>query len=577
MRRVRRSIICLALLAAPLVPVLAQEHPNVAKGFHPSASFAAGDVDNVNLFNGNLVLTIPLGPAYPVNSLSYGLTLVYNSQIWEQQQYDTLVQSIPARTNNAGLGWMVSMGRFNPPEFLGDLDTFRDTYMGPDGARHAFYPTLHEGEAVTAGIEYSRDGSYLRYIAATRTVEFPDGTRRVFDTSGFLVQINDRFGNQVNICYTSSCGAPADTWLITDTQNRQTKVVFRNVSVSSYQQQVVDRIDVNTFGGTPASYQFRYNIDDGQSVVLTGCQNSDPQTANIPVAVLRSVTLPDGTAYAMPVGSYFGNTTSGLLCKAGMINGMTLPTLGKIEWDYVNYQYPTDSTKRRYWQNTAGVGARTLRDAASGLVGTWVYTTTLTTPSSGPARELVNTETDPLGNRVTRYFSVGAIFYDTVERLYEYALPLSRDRTGDGTGRFLSSQIFDSPGTQVRSTYARYEHDQPNLAGTLQDNSRLGQRMASQRTSYLDDGSTFADENFSDFDGLGHYRTRQTGGNFPGSNVRTSFTFYNPTGGTYGQSNFSMLPASSPWVLNMTSRKFHNYQKGEDLRPKVKMINSSRG
>jgi RHS repeat-associated protein len=587
MLAMRRAAAFLVLLFAPLVSARAQEHPNVAKGFNPSASFAVGDVDNVNLFNGNLVITIPLGQRYPVNGgLSYGLTLVYNSQVWEQQQYDTLVQSIPARTNNAGLGWMVSMGRFNPPEFLGDLDTFRDTYMSPDGARHAFYPTLHEGEAATPGIEYSRDGSYLRYIAASRTVEFPDGTRHVFDASGFPVQINDRFGNQVNICTTSSCGAPADTWLITDSQNRQSQVVFKNTFVSSYQAQVVDRIDVNTFGGTPASYQFHYNFDDGQSAVLTGCRNTDAQTANIPVALLRSVTLPDGTAYAMPVGSYFGNTT-GFPCKTGMINRLTLPTLGAIAWDYVNYQYPSESTKRMYWQNTAGVGTRTLRDAAGGTVGTWTYTTTLTTPSSGPVRELVNAATDPLGNRVTRYFSVGAIFYDTVERLYEYGLPLSRDRTGDGGGRFLSSQTFDSTGAQVRSSYVRYEHDPPNLSGNLQDNSRLDQRLASQRTSYLDDGSTFADETFSDFDGLGHYRTQQTGGNFPGSNVRTSFTYYNPAQGTYGQSNFSMLPSSSPWVLNTyafdwdaegSNTEFRSYcwdANGQMLRKRIHQANGS--
>jgi hypothetical protein len=121
------------LTVPTLAPAFAQEHPNVARGFNPSATFAAGDVDNINLFNGNLVLTIPLGQRYPVNAgLSYGLTLVYNSQAWEHQDYNGLVQAIPNRTSNAGLGWMVSLGRI-------------------------------EGEAATAGIEYSRDGSYLRY------------------------------------------------------------------------------------------------------------------------------------------------------------------------------------------------------------------------------------------------------------------------------------------------------------------------------------------------------------------------------------------------------------------------------
>jgi RHS repeat-associated protein len=540
------------LTVPTLAPAFAQEHPNVARGFNPSATFAAGDVDNINLFNGNLVLTLPLGQRYPVNAgLSYGLTLVYNSQAWEHQDYNGLVQAIPNRTSNAGLGWMVSLGRINPPEFLGDLDTFRDTYMSPDGSRHTLYPTLHEGEAATAGIEYSRDGSYLRYNTATRTVEFPDGISHTFDASGFPVQIRDRFGNHADICYAPSCGAPAGAWQITDSQGRSHRIFFKTLTGASYQSQVVDRVSVAAFGGASAEYTFHYNLDAGQTVVLTGCKNTDPQTANLSVALLTSLTLPDGATYSMPVTSYFGNL-GGTPCKNGMIKSLTLPTLGRIEWDYINYRFPNESTRRTAWQSTAGVGTRTLRDAAGTALGTWTYSTALTSTGSPaqPSRELVNSVLDPLGNRVARYFSVAATLFDTVERLYEYGLPLSRDQPGDGTGRFLSSQAFGTGATPLRSTYVRYEHDQPSSVGvTLQDQSRLNQRAAAQRTVFQDDGGTFADDLSADFDGLGHYRTHQTNGNFPGSNVRTSFTFYNAAQGTYGQSNFVMWPAGSPWVL----------------------------
>jgi RHS repeat-associated protein len=578
----------LAVLSLPAAH--AQEHPNVARGFNPSATFAAGDVDNINLFNGNLVLTLPLGQRYPVNGgLSYGLTLVYNSQVWEQQDYNGLVQSIPNRTSNAGLGWTVSLGRIDPPEFLGDFDTFRHTYMSPDGSRHTFYSTLHEGETATPGIEYSRDGSYLRYNTATRTIEFPDGTRHSFDSSGFPVQIRDRFGNHADICYNPSCGAPANAWQITDSQGRFHRIFFKTLTGASYQSQVVDRVSVAAFGGTAAEYTFHYNLDAGQPVILTGCKNSDPQTANLAVALLTGLTLPDGTSYSMPVTSYFGNT-GGSPCKNGMINGLTLPTLGRIEWDYIRYQFPTESTRRTAWQNTAGVGTRTLRDAAGTALGTWIYSTALTPTGSPaqPSRELVNTVVDPLGNRVVHYFSVAATFFDTVERFYEYGLPLSRDQPGDGTGRFLSNQAFGTGTVPLRSSYVRYEHDQPYSVGvTLQDQSRLNQRAAAQRTVFHDDGGTFADELFADFDGLGHYRTRQTNGNFPGSNVRTSFTFYNAAQGTYGQSNFVMWPAGSPWILgtyafdwnaegsNIAFRSYCWDANGLLLRQRVHQANSS--
>jgi hypothetical protein len=212
-----------ALLAAAQAP--AQDHPNVAKGFHPAGTFAVGDLDNINSFNGNLILTLPLGQKYPVGGgLSYGLTLVYNSQVWELQDYGGLLQSIPLRASNAGLGWMVSLGRFKPLE--SDPDALsRDTYMSPDGARHALYPTLHEGDTPSSGVQYSRDGSYLRYTAASRTMELPDGTLQVFDADGYPIQIRSRFNQQINIAYRSDTGAivpapQATQWHLADSQGR---------------------------------------------------------------------------------------------------------------------------------------------------------------------------------------------------------------------------------------------------------------------------------------------------------------------------------------------------------------------
>lgn len=539
------SLLLLFLALVAVAPVQAQEHPNVARGFNPSGAFAAGDIDNVNLFNGNLVINLPLGQSYPVNGgLSYRLNLVYNSQVWEHQSYDSSTQAIPSRVANAGLGWMVSLGRLNPPQFLGDFDTFRNTYMSPDGGRHTFYPTLHEGETATAGIEYTRDGSYLRLNTSTREVEHPDGTIHTFDASGFPTQIRDRFNNQVNICSSTACGAVANSWRISDSQGRVHWVYFKDTGVSSYQQQVVDRVEVAAFGGARATYTFRYNFDDFQSVVVTGCRNNDPQTANLPVVLLTSLTLPDGTSYSMPVADYFTAATTP--CKAGMINRLKLPTLGKIEWDYITYTFPNHSSSRAFRQMTTGVGTRSLKDELGNLAGTWTYTTSLTPADylGGPQNELINRVTDPLGHSVTRYYSTS--------NSAEYSLPFSRKQAGDSAGRFLSSQIFSQGGTTpLRSTYVRYERDlDPAWAASLEDKTRLNQRLASRNTVFHDDGNLYAEETFSDFDGLGHYRSRSTGGNFPGSNVRTAWVGYNPGQGTYGQPGYTMWSTSSPWVLN---------------------------
>jgi hypothetical protein len=189
----------ISLVAALLtLPLAAQEHPNTDRGFTAERSFLAGDVDNVNLFNGNLVLTIPLGITYPVGGgLSYGLTLTYNSSVWDFQEVadpdnfgNVLTQALPNRRSNAGLGWMLTLGALYASSSEGN-DSGRWVYSGPDGADHAFYETLHAGDPDDPGdtttnqsVLYTRDGSYLRLkVGADRQVEFPDSRIAVFESN----------------------------------------------------------------------------------------------------------------------------------------------------------------------------------------------------------------------------------------------------------------------------------------------------------------------------------------------------------------------------------------------------------
>lgn len=535
----------LALLIATR-PATAQNHPNLGRG---QGGIASDGVDTVRPFNGNLALRIPLGLSYPVNGgLSYGLELRYDSEVWESEPFGDNTATFPNRVHNAGLGWMLSLGQLNPPTPAASDDLPRNIYMSPDGARHVFYPTLHEGETATPGVEYTRDGTYLRLKTGLRQVEFPDGSVHEFNTSGFPTRIRDSFNNLVSNAITISYVDPL-AWVITDPHRTQ-RIVFRSIAGIPGVSKAIDHIELSAFGGATAIYSFRYNIDDGAPVSLTGCSNTEPTFANRPALLLTQVLLPDGSTYSMPASDYYNDLAP--VCRSGRIKRLTLPTLGKVEWDYTIYRYPTESSFLTWVQGTVGVGLRRLLDANGAPLGDWTYATTLSPAATpgGPRTELVNTLTNPLGHKVIRYFSVCANpTLCSLSRLAEYGLPISRDRAGDGAGRLLSEELLDSSNNVQRRIFRRFENDLASTSTRLTDQTRLNQRLASERILHLDDGTTFEEMTMSDFDGVGHYRTSTTGGNFPGSNVRTVQVAFNNDRGTYGQPSYIPWPASSAWIL----------------------------
>jgi hypothetical protein len=152
-------VLGLALLSAGIVPAKADVHPNTAPGFPGDHTFSVGDFDNVNLFNGSLTLTIPIGTSYPVNGgFSYNLKLVYNGNPWLFQKVTYQVPpdfhevsrtaAFPNSCSNAGLGWRVSLGLFDPPCQVPDANEQLPgpIYQDENGTDHVFYATLHAGD-----------------------------------------------------------------------------------------------------------------------------------------------------------------------------------------------------------------------------------------------------------------------------------------------------------------------------------------------------------------------------------------------------------------------------------------------
>ncbi len=582
-------IAALLLLLAPCA-ASADVHPNSEGGFAPEKAFQVGEVDNINMFNGNLVLTIPIGKSYPVGGgLSYGLSLVYNSTPWIfKERVDeisdvTYTQAHPDPRSNAGLGWQVSLGRvFEPGTSINGAPINASSnwiYQGPDGNEHVFYDKLHHSDSIAANVLYTRDGSYLRMknAGAGKEIEFPDGVIHRFDNTGMLTQIRNRFpANLVTVVTTTQ------PWTITDSHGRVQKVFFRTLPGAG---DVIDRIELTAFGGAPATYTFNYS----PNTIRRPCPHNDNQvlTSTVQVQLLTGVTLPDGSSYSMPSSDYVIDAPGGgFACRtSGSIRGLKLPTLGKIEWTYQDYQFPSNALVRPYRQNRAGVGTRRALDSAGALLGQWSYATSLT-PSglSGPQgtvyEQMVNSVTDPLGNRREHYFSVyidGAVSSFEKE---DYSLPFTKyDSNG---GRFLSVRMYDAANVLKRSTYLRYQRDQLTGLDFLQDQLNLNRREETSRTVYHDDGNRYTEITRSIFDGLGHYRTTATGGSFLGAMSKEETVQYNPDVGTYRlgangtpEAGFSMWPATSPWVLETYTDR--TMTQGNDVDHTKFCFNSATG
>ncbi|HET7433794.1 MAG TPA: hypothetical protein VFN10_03675, partial [Thermoanaerobaculia bacterium] len=237
----KRFALPLVLLFCAL-PLFAQQETGLEKGFAPNKFYDLGELDSINTLNGNLSLNIAIGPSYPINGgLSYSLRATYNSKIWDYEGVSGQMSATPNRRSNAGVGWLVSLGRLilktNPTN---DVNQF--IYESPDGNDHIFFDNkLHTDEAantvlstgVTA-VGYTRDGSYLRLLQKsdnTFDVEHPDGTVSTFSaTDGLLKQIHDRYNNSVTLTVVSPvpsvCSATDSfAWVLTDSKSARTNTI----------------------------------------------------------------------------------------------------------------------------------------------------------------------------------------------------------------------------------------------------------------------------------------------------------------------------------------------------------------
>ncbi|HYC59155.1 MAG TPA: hypothetical protein VEK79_06265 [Thermoanaerobaculia bacterium] len=346
----RKIVIAVLLLLAPFV--MAQRPPATELGFKPERTYDFGGVDNVNVLNGNVIVNIPLGLTYPVaGDLSYGLSLVYNSKVWD---YATVFENTqeylyakPGLRSNAGPGWRVSMGRLLADGLPGAQHADNGwIYEGSSGDEHKF-----GGEDPGATVLHSIGGAYLRMIresSTRRRVEFPDGAKHTFEYERGkwrLKYIGNQFGDNVGVTYLYDGSDRTTSWTISDQHGRVHTVHF--VHHVALDDSFDDGMNVSSIvyeGVGGATYTITFNYTD--TIVAYGCGHSyiapapgAPAGTTLNLKLLTSVSLPDGSIWGL---SYF-TAAEASACSQGLVKNLTFPTRGKIEYTYQMYTLNDDA------------------------------------------------------------------------------------------------------------------------------------------------------------------------------------------------------------------------------------------
>lgn len=593
--KIRTLIVMLALAAA--LTVAAQTHPGVERGFKPELVYDFNGFDTVNLSNGNLLASIPLGQSYPVGEgLSYGVVLRYTGNLWNDVKKENMANPEEPPSNlyfkrtgdNAGFGWRISFGELyeggtsDPGEYQAAAAKWR--YVTADGGEHLFWETLHEPQCiapitsncdpVVAGVFYSRDNSYLRITSFgtnSKVVEFPNGLRHRFVTTGTGWRIDSIYtasstfdaatgapsSNYVKFDYVLNTATNRTDWKITDSHGREHWIRFSGVNAQ------VSRVDLEAFAGATATYTFEY---DNDVTIMKPCLDAsmEDRTKSTTAHFLKELKLPFDPlepASAENWSFQYEQPSSECSDTSATMTFATLPTRGTIGWAYTS-NYSVDAP------TAVAVTRRSLYDTSTPPVE--ISRKAYTVPAGSDALSVeaqvnVGTSASPDWRAVNKTVEYRVIVWGP-----DFGLPFTKTpRSGnvpnpDSAGRWLSSETFScDPATNIctpqRATYVLYEMDERIGTGcTLADPCRMerNRRVVSERTLYVSDGGRYLDKTYSRFDGLGHYRQVDTSGTFSSGNVRKTETEYNPSVGVYSvgsdgkrQAGHTMLAATVPWLL----------------------------
>src|SRR5690606_18469217 len=144
--------------------------------------------------------------------------------------------------------------------------------------------------------------------------------------------------NWVRVAYDDS----AQNWTITDSIGRTHKIQFSLMPYDGQSRPMIVWMELAAFDGSPARWDFAYVDGTLGTSIWRDCQSSHgPSQDELVAAVLQSVTRPDGTQWLF---DHYDEEPGapGFSCRQSELREVTLPTGGKIRYDYALTALPAN-------------------------------------------------------------------------------------------------------------------------------------------------------------------------------------------------------------------------------------------
>ena len=379
-----RVVFALVMVVAFGGDALTQEAARPNRGTALNRNYAISDIENINLQNGNLQLSIPLAALPPIagGKLSFTVSANYNSKIWDVLRYQEegpdlawspYVVDVPGWGGGWSIGGAYAIQFRNANEdftrlqygqnsglqqweldLLNNHQWWKVVLFTPDGAEHelrplnygsyygsqdflrGFFNVLPNGSPMRY---YSTDGSALFATISTNqnwTVYMPDGSR-IIQTPDGVQRIQDTNGNKIKIFSDANGSHYQD-----EQTGREIRVTYDPAGFGGQGQYRVwfptvtgiqHYIDINM--GTTTVVGKTYKINDWDTTNEMVCQRTEALSpAQLPV--VREIVFPQTEPGQQRkfVFSYNSDTTENVTtsvnwsCSSGYVNYTRAASVG---------------------------------------------------------------------------------------------------------------------------------------------------------------------------------------------------------------------------------------------------------